>query len=286
MNTHDYFGFRGKTVVVTGAGSGMGEAAAKMLVDLGAEVHAVGNRKKIAVPAFKTYYYDLGVKENIDELIEQLPAKLDAVFICQGIAHDRGKNDVLVFKVNYLSDRHLAEGLAPRVVDNGSITFISSNGGFGWQQKFDLIKKVLDTADYDEAVAWYEAHPEAHAHAYTFAKQCLNAYVAYKVFDPLYIERRVRLNNICPGNTITGLTDEFNRTSSSTGNPEEGQKIIEYIFQSRWKGRWATAEEMGYPMVAIGSQIFSYMSGQNIFFDYGLCSAWEIDELQGITQHY
>lgn len=30
----DYFGFQGKNVVVTGASSGMGEVAAKMLVDL------------------------------------------------------------------------------------------------------------------------------------------------------------------------------------------------------------------------------------------------------------
>ena len=40
---NNYFGFQGKTVVVTGASSGMGEAAAKMLVDLGAEVHACGS---------------------------------------------------------------------------------------------------------------------------------------------------------------------------------------------------------------------------------------------------
>lgn len=45
----DYFGFQGKNVVVTGASSGMGEVAAKMLVDLGAEVHACGsgNRSRI-----------------------------------------------------------------------------------------------------------------------------------------------------------------------------------------------------------------------------------------------
>jgi len=43
---NDYFGFQGKTVVVTGASSGMGEAAAKMLVDLGAEVDACGSGER------------------------------------------------------------------------------------------------------------------------------------------------------------------------------------------------------------------------------------------------
>ena len=32
-------------------------------------------------------------------------------------------------------------------------------------------------------------------------------------------------------------------------------------------------------MVAIGSNIFSYMSGQIIYFDYGITSAWLIDGL-------
>ena len=43
--------------------------------------------------------------------------------------------------------------------------------------------------------------------------------------------------------------------------------------------RWASAEEMGYPLVAIGSQIFSYMSGQVIYFDYGMSSVWETGAL-------
>lgn len=34
----DYFAYRGKRVVITGAASGMAQAAAKILVDLGAEV--------------------------------------------------------------------------------------------------------------------------------------------------------------------------------------------------------------------------------------------------------
>ena len=35
----DALGYKGKRVVVTGSASGMGEAAAQILVDLGAEAH-------------------------------------------------------------------------------------------------------------------------------------------------------------------------------------------------------------------------------------------------------
>ncbi|MDR2356399.1 MAG: SDR family oxidoreductase, partial [Clostridiales Family XIII bacterium] len=271
----------GKTVVVTGAASGMGEAAARMLVDLGARVHAVGRRKRIETPVAKTHYADLGARGEIDRVLSELPERIDAAFICQGMAQTRD-NHVQVQRVNYLGVRYLAEALAPRVADNGSVTLISSNGGFDWQGHFALCKEVIDCGTWENTEAWYAAHPEALRDAYRFSKRCLNAYVQYKVFDPLYIDRKLRLNCICPGNTLTGLTEEFNRNTAPDGNPESGKRIIEALYQKRWNGRWASAEEMGYPMVAIGSGLFGYMSGQVIFLDYGLTSVWAVEALQGV----
>ena len=175
----------------------------------------------------------------------------------------------------------LVEALAPRIVDNGSITIISSAGGFGWEQSYALCKQVIACRTYEETIQWYEQHPETYAgQAYPFAKKCLNAYVKSQVFTPLFIDRRIRINAICPGNTKTGLTDDFNRSTSRTGDPEEGKKIIEQIFLARWNGRWASAEEMGWPMVALGSQLGSYISGQVIYIDYGITSAWLTDGLE------
>ena len=276
----DYFGFNGKTVVVTGASSGMGEAAAKMLVDLGAEVHACGSgkRSRITYNPAKAYYYDLSEKEALDQLITALPQSIDALFICQGIS--MGVNpDLKVMKVNFLSVKYLAEALAPRLKDNGSITIISSSGGFGWEQTFMRSKEIIECGSYENTVVWFEQNPDRIQSSYVVAKQAVNAYVKYKVFDPLYIDKKIRINAICPGNTRTGLTDDFNRSSSPSGDPAEGEKIIESIYLDRWNGRWAAPEEMGWPMVAIGSNIFSYMSGQIIYFDYGISSAWLTDSL-------
>lgn len=276
----DYFGFQSKTVVVTGASSGMGEAAAKMLVDLGAEVHACGsgNRSRITYDPAKEYYYDLSEKAALDALIAALPPKIDALFVCQGIS--MGINpDVKVMKVNFLSVKYLVEQLAPRIVDNGSISIISSSGGFGWEQTFARNKEIIDCGSYEETEAWFEAHPEQIQGSYVVAKQALNTYVKYKVYDPMFINRKIRINAIGPGSTKTGLTDDFNRSASPTGDPKEGQRTIESIYLDRWNGRWASSEEMGWPLVAIGSNIFSYMSGQIIYLEYGITSSWLIDGL-------
>ena len=173
--------------------------------------------------------------------------------------------------------------MLPKIADNGSVNIIASTGGFGWQDAFAACAAVVNAPSYEAALDWYAAHPDVIQNGYVFSKQCLCAYVKMKVHAPEYIDRKIRLNAINPGNTITGLTDDFNRNTSPNGDAAEGKAVIEAIFLDSWNGRWATAEEMGYPLVAIGSRIFSYMSGQIIYFDYGMSSVWETDALDAAS---
>jgi len=224
----------------------MGLAAARMLHELGANVYTIcrrnGRHSELDFPVAGELYADFGVKEDLDVLAEALPVQIDAMFLCHGIALKADASNALeVQKVNFLGHKYLLEKILPRIADNGSVSIIASTGGFGWQGVFDECAAVVNA--------------------------------------PEYISRRIRLNAINSGNTLTGLTDDFNRNTSPNGDAAEGKAVIEKIFLSSWNGRWASAEEMGYPLVAIGSQIFSYMSGQIIYFDYGMSSVWETDAL-------
>lgn len=272
MDLKKLFGFEGKNVVITGAASGMSRAATKLLIELGAKVYAI-DINPIDLPVTKALQADLSKKEDIDHVIEQLPDQIDALFLCHGIAYFPGK-ELLVQKVNFYSQKYMTESLLSRMVEQGSITYISSVGGFGWQQVYKQAIELINLKTWEEAMDWYERHPELIQSAYVFAKQCLESYVTYKCMSKEYVDKKIRINAINPGDTITGLTEDFNKSTSPTGDSKEGEAMISNIFLKSWNGYPARAEDMGYPMVVIGSKICSYMSGQLIYIDYGLTSNW------------
>ncbi len=272
MDLKKLFGYEGKTVVITGSASGMSKSATELLIELGAKVYAI-DINPIELPVEKAYQADLSDKEAIDKVISDLPAKIDALFLCHGIAQFPGK-ELLVQKVNFYSQKYMTEKLLDRISEHGSVTFISSVGGFGWQQVYNKAIELINIPTWEEAMKWYEENPELTNNAYVFSKQCLESYVTYKCMSKEFIDKRIRLNAINPGDTTTGLTPDFNKSTSPTGNPEEGEAIISNIFLKSWNGYPAEPKEMGYPMVVVGSDICSYMSGQLIYIDFGLTSTW------------
>ena len=107
MDLKNLFGYEGKTVVVSGAYSGMGLAAARLLQELGANVYTIcrrnGRHSKLDFPVTGELYADFGVKEDLDALADALPQKIDAIFLCHGIALKADASNALeVQKVNFL----------------------------------------------------------------------------------------------------------------------------------------------------------------------------------------
>lgn len=228
MDLRKLFGYEGKNVVITGSASGMSKAATELLIELGANVYAI-DINPIDLPVTKAWKADLSKKEEIDRVINELPDKIDALFLCHGIAYFPGK-ELLVQKVNFYSQKYMTEKLLKRISDHGSVTYISSVGGFGWQQVYDKAVELINLPTWEDAMKWYEEHPDLIASAYVFAKQCLESYVTYKCMSKEFIDRKIRLNAINPGDTTTGLTEDFNRSTSPNGDLKEGEEMISNIF--------------------------------------------------------
>ena len=154
MDLKKLFGYEGKTVVITGAASGMSKAGTELLLALGAEVYAI-DINPIDLPVKRKFQVDLSKKEEIDAVISELPQKIDALFLCHGIAYFPGK-ELLVQKVNFYSQKYMTEQLLERISDHGSITYISSVGGFGWQQVYSQAVELINQPTWEDAMKWYE----------------------------------------------------------------------------------------------------------------------------------
>src|SRR5690349_13371112 len=107
--------YEGRRVVVTGAGSGMGQATALLLKELGAHVTAIDIQKpKHDFPAFKQV--DLRDKKAIDQVVAEITqaGRIHNLFYCAGLPGNKFP-DFDVITVNYLSLRYMSELFAEKM---------------------------------------------------------------------------------------------------------------------------------------------------------------------------
>jgi NAD(P)-dependent dehydrogenase (short-subunit alcohol dehydrogenase family) len=270
LDIKQLLGYEGKNVVVTGAAGGMGGKAAELLVSLGAKVYAVINNKMPSISVEKIIKCDLSRKEEIEELPAQLPEKIYALYVCHGIPCNPG-DELLGQVINFLAMRHLSELLLPRIETGGVIANIASIGGLGWNNVYLKECQEIMMLSYDEAIEWYKEHPDVIASAYSFSKACQLAYVKYNATREDYLGRSVRLFALAAGSTFTEMTNHFIKmmAESADGALDKGREILESIlFDSmNGHGRWSGPEEQGWPLVLLGSKIFSYFSGHIVIND-------------------
>jgi len=285
MDIKELLGYEGKTVVITGAASGMAYCATELLVSLGAKVYAVINSKPCDLPVEAQFKGNLSVKSEIDNVIAQLPEKIDVLFMCHGVGlkPDREK---FIQMTNFVGQRYMVEQLLPRITDGGSVTFISSTGGYGWPGNMANVGALLNTSSFEEAEKWVEDHvglfaEEGAPDPYQFSKQCVSAYVKSKTRAPEFIGRKIRINAIGPSFTETAIIKDFNLAVSKDGSEASGASVMYELFLKSWNGRPGKPEEMGWPLVIFGSDLCSYLSGQIIYIDFGMTGEMDWQAVQG-----
>ncbi len=191
MTLFDAFRYDGKRAVVVGGATGMGAAAAELLVDAGADV-VVMDYADVSLPGAKAIHVNLAERESIDAAVDECGGPVHALLSCAGVADGTPG----IEKINFIGHRHLIDRLlADDMLSRGSaIGFISSAAGLGWESNLDRIKTYLATPDFDSAVEWIAANGGAD---YLSTKQAICAYVATQAL-PL-MKRGIRINAICPG---------------------------------------------------------------------------------------
>jgi NAD(P)-dependent dehydrogenase (short-subunit alcohol dehydrogenase family) len=253
------FRYDGTRVLVCGCYSGMGEATAKIVRSLGAEVVAVDVKK----PSFDYAQY-LEVDLRDGKAIEQMVAtvaqggRIDRLFYCAGLPGTRPAVDVM--GVNFIGLRHAAEQCVPHLPrEGGAIAAISSAAGMAYLMMMDKVGGLLATSTPAEAREWVEKNQkEPWFEPYSFSKMCTIVWT-FRRGATLTPATGIRLNCISPGPTDTPMMPDFVAATSQAFMDAYPKPI----------GRNSTAEEQGWVMAFLNSPAASYVSGENVYTDGG-----------------
>jgi len=252
----DLLGYKGKRVIVSGCFSGMGEATAQLLLDLGAEVHGLDFRDS-ALPLASFHRIDLRDTASIGAGIAAIGGPVDALFNCAGVAGSGSFPPLDTFKVNFAGTRHLTECVLPLMGPGGAIVSIASTGGLGWSRRIPVHMELMQTPDFDAAVAWAEAHADHVAEGYAFSKEALIVWTQFMCAR--LIRQGIRINCTLPSPTQTPLIETFLATA--------GKDVVDAAAEPL--GRYSTPQEQANGLILVNSALASIVTGVVLPIDGG-----------------
>lgn len=269
-------GYKNKRVIVSGCYSGMGEATAKLLLELGAQVHGF-DYKDCTLNLASFTKVDLRDPSSIDAAVSNIDGSIDALFNCAGLPQTAPAMDVM--KVNFIGTRHLTNKVLPRMNKGGAVASISSNGGLGWSRRMQPIMSLLKTDSYGTALQWCTDNKETVGEGYSLSKEAIIVWTMLTSFH--LIERGIRINCTTPGPTQTPMMKEF----ESATLPVVLETFIKPI------NRRSTPHEQATALVYLNSDWASYVNGVSLPVDGGFMAGMATGQIdmaavmQAAAQH-
>jgi 3-oxoacyl-[acyl-carrier protein] reductase len=235
--------FSGKTVLVVGGSSGIGNAAAQVFREAGAVVHVTGTRNA-------TTDYTADDSDFAGLVYHQLNVGDEAAVAAFAPALDR--LDVLVNAagtVLYGRKEFAMEGFR-HVMD------VNINGLFQLCEKFRAaLRETKGSIVNIGSVASFRAamgNP-----AYSASKGAVLTLT--KTLAQAYAPDNIRVNMVAPGFVATKLT------AVTHENPKRLEQTLQFIPLRRW----GEARELGNAIVFLASPLASYITGESLTVDGG-----------------
>ena len=239
------FTLKGKTILVTGASSGIGQATAVECAQMGAEVVITGRdteRLQATADLVGTpkalIAADLTNQEDVERLVASLPP-LDGAVLCAGNSTtlplqfgSREKFDEM-FNVNFFAPVELLRLMyKKKVLQKGaSVVLIASIGG---------------THSFMPGNGVYGA-----------SKAALNSLMKYAARE--YASRKIRVNSICPGMVDTPLIHRGTITEEQLVEDAKRYPL----------GRYGKPDDIANGAVYLLSDASSWLTGHDLVIDGG-----------------
>ena len=240
------FSLKDKTILVTGASSGIGRAIAIECSKMGASVIITARSEERLQETLremegeqnKLIVADLSIDEDIENLANELPA-LDGVVHCAGFTIPKpfnflSKDDVdAVMKVNFSTPVFLTQKLlkSKKINKKASIVFISSISGV-----------------YVSYVA---------GSLYSASKGAVNGIVKGMAIE--LAAKQIRVNSVNPGMIETNIL-----SSGVVSEEQLNEDKKKYPLK-----RYGKPEEVAYAVIYLLSEASSWTTGSNILIDGG-----------------
>ena len=239
------FTLKGKTILVTGASSGIGQATAVECAQMGAEVVITGRdteRLQATADLMGTLNAqiaaDLTNQEDVERLVASL-SPLDGAVLCAGNSTtlplqfgSREKFDEM-FNVNFFAPVELLRLMyKKKVLQKGaSVVLIASIGG---------------THSFMPGNGVYGA-----------SKAALNSLMKYAARE--YASRKIRVNSICPGMVDTPLIHRGTITEEQLAEDAKRYPL----------GRYGKPDDIANGVVYLLSDASSWLTGHDLVIDGG-----------------
>lgn len=247
----------GKTLVITGVASGIGERTAELAIAMGADV--------IGIDMAKPKHWrgdfiqaDLSKPEDIASTVSKFSGQIDALLNIAGVS---GKDGVArTLAINFYGLRAFTQTLASSIRQGGSVVNVASIAGYGWRANLDRAKAMVAAADFPDIEALAREHDVPSDYGYPLSKELLILWTQIAAQRPLFKDRAIRINTVSPGPVLTPITVEFRAVLGNARVDSDIQRV----------GRAGTVSDVAPVILFLASDAARWINGANIPVDGGL----------------
>jgi NAD(P)-dependent dehydrogenase (short-subunit alcohol dehydrogenase family) len=253
-----------KTIIVTGAASGIGAETASLAASRGASVISVDINEPARVVG-KFIRADLSNRESIEQLVAALPIGIDGLANIAGLPPTYPAETVL--KVNLIGLRYLTTRLLPKFADGASIVNLASLAGLGWRDAKPSIEAARQLG-FDDVPLFCKEHGLEGPRSYFFTKEALIVWTLQNRWT--WRDRGIRMNAVSPGPVDTPILKHFVATLGARVDKDMATM-----------DRPGTPKDVAPVVAFLLSEDSGWIRGANIHVDGGMYSHMQC-EMQGL----